>query len=72
LEAEYGPEWAEVLRVLREVRAETMPLLPDFRDRSARWREALDPDEAAALVRAGDADALRSRLVSRLLDGARR
>jgi siroheme synthase-like protein len=72
LEAEYGPEWAEVLRVLREVRAETMPLLPDFRHRSARWREALDPDEAAALVRAGDADALRSRLVSRLLDGARR
>jgi len=72
LEAEYGPEWAEVLRVLREVRAETMPLLPDFRDRSARWREALDPDEAAELVRAGDADALRSRLVSRLLDGARR
>ena len=72
LETEYGPEWAEVLRVLREVREETMPLLPDFRDRSARWREALDPDEAAALVRAGDADELRSRLVSRLLDGARR
>jgi precorrin-2 dehydrogenase/sirohydrochlorin ferrochelatase len=72
LETEYGPEWAEVLRVLREVREETMPLLPDFRDRSVRWREALDPDEAASLVRAGDADELRSRLLSRLLDGARR
>jgi siroheme synthase-like protein len=72
LETEYGPEWAEVLRVLREVREETMPLLPDFRDRSARWREALDPDEAAGLVRAGNADELRSRLLSRLLDGARR
>ena len=71
LETEYGPEWAEVLRVLREVRTETMPLLPDFADRSKRWREALDPDEAAALVRSGDVDELRGRLVSRLLDGVR-
>jgi len=72
LESEYGPEWAEVLRILREVREETLPLLPDIRERSARWREALDPDEAAALVQAGCADELRGRLVSRLLDGARR
>ena len=72
LETEYGPEWAEVLRVLREVREETLPLLPDVRERSQRWRDALDPDEAAALVRSGDADELRGRLVSRLLDGARR
>lgn len=72
LEGEYGPEWAEVLRVLRAVREETLPLLPDIRERAARWREALDPDEAAALVRAGCADELRGRLVSRLLDGARR
>src|SRR3954451_11532714 len=72
LEAEYGPEWAEVLQILREVRRETLPLLPDIRERSARWREALDPDEAAALVQAGGADELRGRLVSRLLDGARR
>jgi siroheme synthase-like protein len=72
LENEYGPEWAEVLRVLREVREETLPLLPDIRERSQRWRDALDPDEAAALVRSGDADELRGRLVARLLDGARR
>src|SRR6476619_5744655 len=71
LETEYGPEWAEVLRVLREVREETLPLLPDIRERSARWRDALDPDEAAALVQAGCADELRGRLASRLLDGAR-
>ncbi len=71
LENEYGPEWAEVLRVLREVREETLPLLPDLRERSQRWRDALDPDEAAALVRAGDAEELRGRLVARLLDGAR-
>jgi precorrin-2 dehydrogenase/sirohydrochlorin ferrochelatase len=72
LETEYGPEWTEVLRILREVREETMPLLPDFQERSRLWRDALDPDEAAALVRAGDADELRGRLVARLLDGARR
>jgi precorrin-2 dehydrogenase/sirohydrochlorin ferrochelatase len=72
LETEYGPEWAEVLRILREVREETMPLLSDFQERSRLWREALDPDEAAALVRSGDADELRGRLVSRLLDGAHR
>ena len=71
LETEYGPEWAEVLRVLREVRTETMPLLPDLAERSRRWREALDPDEAAALVRSGDVDELRNRLVHRLLDGVR-
>jgi siroheme synthase-like protein len=71
LETEYGPEWAEVLRVLREVRTETMPLLPDLAERSRRWREALDPEEAAALVRSGDVDELRNRLVHRLLDGVR-
>jgi precorrin-2 dehydrogenase / sirohydrochlorin ferrochelatase len=70
LENEYGAEWAEVLRVLREVREETLPLLPDIRLRSQRWRDALDPDEAAALVRAGEAEELRGRLVARLLDGA--
>jgi len=69
LEAEFGPEWAEVLRVLREVREETLPLLPDLRDRSRRWQAALDPDEAAELVRAGGADELRTRLRSRLLEG---
>ena len=70
LEAQYGAEWAEVLRVLREVREETLPLLPDLRTRSRRWAEALDPDEAAALVQAGQVEELRSRLLARLLDGA--
>jgi precorrin-2 dehydrogenase/sirohydrochlorin ferrochelatase len=69
LETQYGAEWAEVLRVLREVREETSPLLPDFRTRSRRWAEALDPEEAAELVRAGDVEELRARLRARLLDG---
>jgi precorrin-2 dehydrogenase/sirohydrochlorin ferrochelatase len=69
LQDEFGPEWAEVLRVLREVREETLPLLPDLRERSRRWQLALDPDEAAELVRAGGADELRTRLRARLLEG---
>lgn len=70
LGAQYGAEWAEVLRVHREVREETLPLLPDLRTRSRRWADALDPDEAADLVRAGQVEELRSRLLARLLDGA--
>ena len=68
LSATYGPEWAEVVRVLREVRAATMPQLPDFTERARRWSEALDLDEAAAMVRAGRAEELRARLVARLLN----
>jgi len=60
----------EILRVLREVREETSPLLPDLRTRSRRWAEALDPDEAAELVRGGEVEELRARLRARLLDGA--
>lgn len=67
-ERAYGPEWAEIVRVLREVREETLPLLPDFSERSARWRAALDVDEAVALVRAGSVDEFRGRLVTRLLE----
>jgi siroheme synthase-like protein len=71
-EAEYGPEWAEILRVLRNVRQDTMPLLPDFSERSARWRAALDVDEAVALVQAGEVDEFRNRLVARLLEDVHR
>lgn len=71
LEASFGPEWAEVLRVVGEVRGETIGALPDLAQRARRWREALDLDEAAALVRAGRADELRSRLRERLLGEAR-
>jgi precorrin-2 dehydrogenase/sirohydrochlorin ferrochelatase len=67
----YGEEWAEVLAVVRSVRAETMALLPDFPTRAARWNEALDLDEAAGLVRAGLSEELAARLRERLLQEAR-
>jgi precorrin-2 dehydrogenase/sirohydrochlorin ferrochelatase len=67
LETSYGPEWAEMLQVLREVREETKPSLPSFRERADRWHAALDPDEAASLVREGRSDELRTRLLERLV-----
>ena len=68
LTAEFGEEWSEVLAVLRDVRRETMPLLPDPGERAARWAAALDLSEAAALARGGRGDELRRRLVHRLLE----
>jgi precorrin-2 dehydrogenase/sirohydrochlorin ferrochelatase len=67
LEDGYGPEWSEIVRVLREVREETAPAIPDLAERSRRWSRALDVDEAVALVREGRAEELRERLRSRLL-----
>lgn len=70
LEAVYGPEWAEVLAILGDVRTSTRDALPDPRARARAWRRALDLDEAAALVRAGRGEELRRRLTARLLRGA--
>jgi precorrin-2 dehydrogenase/sirohydrochlorin ferrochelatase len=67
LEARFGPEWAIVLDVVRDVREQTLAALGDPRTRSHRWRAALDLDEAAELARAGEASELRRRLLERLL-----
>lgn len=69
LQAEFGTEWVEVLRVVGEVRRDTLPSLPDLRTRAGRWQKALDLDEAASLVRNGRAEELRTLLRERLLDG---
>jgi siroheme synthase-like protein len=69
LEAEFGTEWVEVLRVVGDVRRETLPSLPDLRERARRWQASLDLHEAAGLVRDGRADELRTLLRERLLDG---
>jgi precorrin-2 dehydrogenase/sirohydrochlorin ferrochelatase len=63
----FGPEWAEALEVLGEVRDETLPLLPDLAERSRRWAGALDLEELAALVRTGRRDEAKARLQARLL-----
>lgn len=67
LEERFGAEWEGVLEVLTDVRRQTLPLLPDLRERSRRWNRALDLDEAARLVGSGRRDELHTRLVERLL-----
>lgn len=71
LEASFGSEWADVLRLVGEVREETIAAIPVAGERARRWREALDLDEAVALVRSGRLEELRSRLRERLLPEVR-
>lgn len=66
LGAEFGEEWVGILAVLRRVREETMPAIPDVAVRARRWANALDADEAVRLVREGRADELERRLRERL------
>lgn len=68
LEIEFGPEWAEVLSLLGEVRDQTLSALPDLGERAARWSAALDEGELARLVREGRHDEARRRLRRRLLE----
>lgn len=68
---EFGEEWSEIVAVLRQVRAETLPSLPSFSERARRWSEALDLDEAKTLIREGRGNDLATRLCERLLDGVR-
>ena len=63
----FGPEWPELLDLVGEVRTATLGELPDFEDRSRRWRAALDLDELERLVRAGQGDLAAARLRDRLL-----
>jgi len=69
LAARYGPEWAELLEVVGQVRSATLPHLPDFDDRSRRWKAALDLDELEQSIRAGRPDEAATRLRTRLLEG---
>jgi siroheme synthase-like protein len=65
----FGPEWTELVDRVGQVRAATLPLLPDFQDRSRRWRSALDLEELEHLVAAGQGEEAAARLRDRLLEG---
>jgi siroheme synthase-like protein len=71
LQEEFGAEWAELLRVVGEVRRDTLPDLPDLVERVRRWRDALDLQEAAGLIREGRGGEFRVLLRHRLLNGVR-
>lgn len=64
----FGPEWEELIGILRVVREDTLPMLPDLAERSRRWRAALDLDEAQGLVSSGRGAELRARLRRRLVE----
>jgi len=68
LERQYGPEWAELLEVVGDVRAQTLEALPDLSQRIRAWSRALDLEALLALVRRGRADEARGRLTAALLD----
>ena len=65
----FGPEWTELMDVVGRVRAETLPHLPDFEDRSRRWKAALDLDELEHLIQEGRGEEAATRLRTRLLAG---
>jgi siroheme synthase-like protein len=69
LEGRFGDEWAAVLDLLAEVRAETLDRLPDLQERARRWQEALDLGELESLVRGGRYAEARRALTARLLAG---
>jgi siroheme synthase-like protein len=66
LDERFGPEWAELVELVGEVRAATLADLPDLQQRAGRWRAALDLEELERLVRAGRRDLAAERLRSRL------
>jgi precorrin-2 dehydrogenase/sirohydrochlorin ferrochelatase len=65
LEERFGPCWAELVEVLRAVRADG-PRSLDAAERARRWRAALDLAEAERLVTEGRAGELRELLAARL------
>ncbi len=67
LERRLGPQWAELVGLLRDVRSRVSPLMPDVAERSRRWRVGLDLAEAERLVREGRAEELRQVLIRRLV-----
>ena len=67
LSEQFGPEWKDLVDLLGEIRTETLADLPDLRERSRRWKKALDLDELLALLRDGRREEARSILLARLV-----
>ncbi|CAN5139744.1 bifunctional precorrin-2 dehydrogenase/sirohydrochlorin ferrochelatase [soil metagenome] len=64
---QFGPEYAEVVELVGEVRRQAQPerRQVDFDTWATRWEEALD-DEVVALVKHGQIEEARARLLSAL------
>jgi siroheme synthase-like protein len=69
LSERFGPGWSELVEVVGQVRADTLPQLPHLEDRSRRWKAALDLTELEELVAGGQGALAAARLRDRLLEG---
>lgn len=69
LGSQFGPEYVEVVELVGEVRrqAQAERRQVDFDTWAVRWERALD-DEVVALVKDGQVEAARARLLSALTD----
>jgi siroheme synthase-like protein len=67
LSRQFDPRWEELIDLLGDVRAETLPDLPDYGERARRWQEALDVDVLLDLLGQGRRREARSFLLDRLL-----
>ncbi len=67
LSVQFGPEWADLLDLLGEVRDETLSDLPDLGERARRWQRALDVEALLELLRRGRRASARQLLLDRLL-----
>jgi siroheme synthase-like protein len=63
----FGPAWTELVDLVGQVRTATLPHLPDFEDRSRRWKAALDLDELERLIGSSQGALAATRLRDRLL-----
>jgi precorrin-2 dehydrogenase / sirohydrochlorin ferrochelatase len=67
LSEQFDPRWAALLDLLGEVRAETLPDLPNYGERARRWQEALDVHLLLDLLGRGMRSEARAFLLDRLL-----
>jgi precorrin-2 dehydrogenase / sirohydrochlorin ferrochelatase len=67
LSEQFDSRWADLLDLLGEVRAETLPDLPNYGERARKWQEALDVDLLLDLLGRGMRGEARAFLLDRLL-----
>jgi precorrin-2 dehydrogenase/sirohydrochlorin ferrochelatase len=67
LSKQFDERWGELLDLLGEVRAETLPDLPNYRERARRWQEALNAEVLLQLIAEGRRHEARAFLLRRLL-----
>jgi len=68
LETEFGPEYAGLIAVAEEVRAELKE--QEIRVSPDTWQQALELDDLLAIIRSGQKDQAKKKLYQNLLEAA--